>query len=40
LLGTFACVLNLRANQRAPAFSELIEQLSTDLQMLKEVTAP
>jgi uncharacterized membrane protein YqjE len=40
LLGTLVCVLNLRANDRAPAFAELREQLSTDLQMLKEVTVP
>ena len=40
LLGTLACVLTLRAHQSTPAFAELREQLSTDLQLLREVTAP
>jgi uncharacterized membrane protein YqjE len=40
LLGALACVLNLRKHQRAPAFAELREQLSNDLRMLREVTAP
>jgi uncharacterized membrane protein YqjE len=40
LLGALACVLNLRAHQGAPAFAELRQQLSTDLQLLRQVNAP
>ena len=40
LLGALACVLRLRVHQRASPFAELREQLRTDLQLLKEVTAP
>jgi uncharacterized membrane protein YqjE len=40
LLGTLACAVTLRSHQRAPAFTELREQLNTDLQLLREVTAP
>jgi uncharacterized membrane protein YqjE len=40
LLGTLVCVVTLRSHQRPPAFAELREQLNTDLQLLREVTAP
>jgi uncharacterized membrane protein YqjE len=40
LLGALACVLRLRATQRAPAFAKLREQLRADLELLQEVTSP
>jgi uncharacterized membrane protein YqjE len=40
LLGALACVLVMRARQRAPAFAALREQLAADRQLLREVTAP
>ena len=40
LLGVLACVLRLHATQRAPAFTNVREQLHADLELLKEVTSP
>jgi hypothetical protein len=40
LAGAWACVRTMRTHRSAPQFTDLIEQLRIDLQLLREVTSP